>query len=155
MKRAWKLAITIGLGGLLAVAAQLSSAEGADKDIKQLMGNNFGHVQTILVNLIRSDYRTLPHDVGVVAQHAEQLAIAVPASVGTKQELFLSMAYNLRSHANNLKLIVEKLGEHDRGAKPGGNLSIDYLRNSAAAHFGEMVTACVACHNQFRRKMLK
>ena len=155
MKRAWKLAAAIGLGCLLAVAAQLGSAKGADKDIKQLMGKNFGNVQIILVNLIRSDYRTLPHDVGIIAEHAEKLAAAIPASVVGKEEQYLSMAYNLGIHANNLKLIVESLGEHDKGAKPGGKLDIDYLRNSAAAHFGQMVPACVACHNQFRRRMLK
>ena len=155
MKTAWKFAAVIGFAGLLGAALQLNSAVGKDRDIKQLMGNNFGYVQTILVNLIRSDYRNLPHDVGIIAQHAEQLSTDVPASVGGKDDLFLAMAYNLRTHANHLMLIVNKLGEHDKGALPGGDLNIDYLRNSAAAHFGQMVTACVACHNQFRRRMLK
>jgi hypothetical protein len=155
MKTAWKFAAVIGFAGLLGAALQLNSAQGRNMDIKQLMGNNFGYVQTILVNLIRSDYRSLPHDVGIIADHAEQLTTDVPDSVGGKDDLFLSMAYNLRTHANHLKLIVEKLGEHDQGALPGGKLSIDYLRNSAAAHFGQIVTTCVACHNQFRRRMLK
>lgn len=155
MRISWKFAAVIGFAGLLGAALQLNSAQGRNMDIKQLMGNNFGYVQTILVKLIRSDYRDLPHDVGIIAHHAERLTIAVPASVGGKDDLFLSMAYNLRTHANHLMLIVKKLGEHDEGALPGGDLSIDYLRNSAAAHFGQMITACVACHNQFRRRMLK
>lgn len=155
MKRALKIAAVLGIAGLLATAVLHAPARGRDQDIKQLMGNNFGQLQRILVNLIRSDYRTLPHDVEIIATHAGELPDAMPASVGSRGEQFLSMAYSLRTHAKSLKLIVEILGEHDRGAKPGGGLDIDYLRDSAAAHFGQMVTACVACHNQFRRRMLK
>jgi cytochrome c556 len=155
MKRALKIAAVLGFAGVLAAAVLHAPAQGRNQDIKQLMGNNFGQLQSILVNLIRSDYRTLPHDVDIIATHAGKLSKAIPASVGGKDEQFLSMAYSLQTHAKSLKLITEILGEHDRGATPGAGLNIDYLRNSAAAHFGQMVTACVACHNQFRRRMLK
>lgn len=155
MKRALKFTALAGIAAVLAIALQLDMAEGRNKNIKQLMGNNFGYLQSILVNLIRSDYRGVPHDVEIIAKHAGEMAVAMPASMGGKEEKFLSMAYSLKTHANNLKLIVETLVEHDKGSRPGGALNVDYLRNSAAAHFGQMVTACVACHNQFRRRMLK
>ena len=124
------------------------------KDMKVMMDSNFGILTKILVNLIRSDYDSIPADVSIIEKHAMDLPVAIPAAAKSNQSQFLLLAYNLQSHAGNLKSVAKILREHDQKKKIGV-LDIDYLRNTAAAHFGEMVTTCVACHNQFRRTILK
>lgn len=155
MKRVLKSIALAGVAGVLAVTLLYRPADGRNMDIKQLMGDNFGNLQKILVDLIRSDYRTVPHDVDIIAQHAAQLVRVTPKILGGTEEQFLAMAYSLQTHANHLKLIVDTLNDRDSVTAAGGLLNVDYMRNSAAAHFGQMVTACVACHNQFRRRMVR
>ncbi|MEE8396179.1 MAG: hypothetical protein V3S29_09005 [bacterium] len=135
------------------VGFQAREATPADLGIKGLMGENFGRVQQILVDLVRSDYKTVPHDVAIIEQHAAELPTLVPTEAETNRELFLSLAYNLRTQAKNLRTVVETLIQRDgtAGGTAKGQLGIDYLRTTAAAHFGHLVTTCVACHNQFRR----
>ena len=155
MIRYIKLVAVLGILGFAAAGPGIYGAAGGDVNMKKLMGNNFSHLQKILVDLIRSDYATVAHDVQVIGDHAGKLSAAVPPGARKHRELFLSMAFNLKVHADNLRMIAELLKEHDREAAPDKLLKVDYLRNSAAAHFGQMVTTCVACHNQFRRRVLK
>ncbi len=146
------LVLIILLGAVLA-GFQGNPVGAADVDFKKLMGSNFGHIQKILVNLVRSNYATVPHDVAVIEEHAAELPKMIPKNALGRRELFLSLAYNLRIHAKHLRIVVETLRKNNPDA--GGLLGIDYLRNTAAAHFGNIVMTCVACHNQFRRKRVK
>jgi hypothetical protein len=141
--------------GIVLLALTARPALAADKDIKGLMGDNFGRVQKILIELVTGNYKAVPHDVEVIRTHAIDMSKKLPDIAKTNRELFLSMAYNLQVHATNLSEIARTLVKRDRETPAGQLLKIDYLRNSAAAHFGNMVTSCVACHNQFRRRSVK
>jgi len=44
------------------------------------------------------------------------------------------------------------LSAHDQAKEPKAR---DELREAAAAHYGGMVTMCVACHNRFRAQGAK
>lgn len=138
-------AVLLGTGTLF--AANDSQA------IKQLMGDNFQNVHKILNDLVTSNYGTVPHDVGVIRHHAELLAKSPPAAIKTEDDrlVFIGYATNLRSSAAALIAVTEELIRRDKERDSSGELKIDYLRAVAASHFGSMITACVLCHNQFRR----
>ncbi len=155
MRRALRWMTVMGIMLVAVLGLNNGAVEGRDVDIKGLMGENFGQIQKILINLITGNYQNVPHDVDLIKEHAIQLSKNVPASAEPNRELFLAIAFNLRVHAGNLSTIARTLMERDSETANGQLLKIDYLRNSAAAHFGRMVTSCVACHNQFRRGVVK
>jgi cytochrome c556 len=130
-----------GLGGAAAVAAP------KEQSLKGLMGENFAGLQQILVALITSNYAGVAAPVKVIHEHATALTQMVPASAESDRNRFLSYAYELRTHADDLATIAQTLVEHDKGKQ---QLATDSLREAAAAHYGGMVTMCVACHNRFR-----
>lgn len=141
------------IGGILAALWGATSLSGAQEPtVKGLMGENFAAVQTILVALITSNYVALPDQLVRIEEHATQLTTMVPESAQANRDRFLAYAYNLRGHAADLNSIVQALMEHDKGKK---QLAVDSLREAAAAHYGGMVTMCVACHNQFRPKVIE
>ena len=130
-----------GLGGAAALAAP------KEQSLKQLMGENFAGLQQILVSLINSNYAGVAAPVKLIHGHATALTQMVPANAEADRNRFLSYAYELRTHAEDLATIAQALVEHDKGKQ---QLATDSLREAAAAHYGGMVTMCVACHNRFR-----
>jgi cytochrome c556 len=120
---------------------------GAETPIKQLMGENFGGLQTILFGLISANYGAVPAQADIIRDHAEQLSGMIPKSAAEEKTQFLAYANNLSAHASDMKTISIELMKHDseRGAS-----STDYLREALASHYGGMVTMCVACHNRYR-----
>lgn len=145
MKRARIAAAALGLVAGLGGAAALGGAK--EQTLKQLMGENFAGLQQILISLINSNYSGVPAQVKVIHDHASALSQMVPASAQADRDRFLSYAYELRTHAEDLDSIAKVLMEHDKGKE---QLATDSLREAAAAHYGGMVTMCVACHNRFR-----
>ena len=132
---------------IAAVGVGLRTAHAADPKLKALMGENFAGLQRILVALIQSKYADIPDQVKLIHDHATMLTQMVPDSAKTERDQFLAYAYNLRAHADDLSSISKALTEHDAGKQ---QLPTDQLREAAAAHYGGMVTMCVACHNRFR-----
>ena len=130
-----------GLGGAASVAG------AKEQTLKELMGENFAGLQTILVSLITSNYSSVPAQVKLIHDHAIALTKMVPSNAQADRDRFLSYAYNLRSHADDLETISKALIEHDKGKD---QLVTDSLREAAAAHYGGMVMMCVSCHNRFR-----
>ena len=128
-------------------------AEQGSGQIKQLMGDNFAGIQKILVALVTANYKDVPQYAEAIQQHASQLTRMVPASAEKDQQEFLALAYNLEGDSRNLKAVVEQLIAHDEKRSPDAPLGTDYLRDVAAAHFGGMVTMCVACHNRFHPRI--
>jgi hypothetical protein len=122
--------------------------------IKKLMGDNFSGLQTILVSLITSNYAAVPGKANAIHLHAVELAQLAPESPSSDRQAFLSYAYNLDAHALDIKSIVELLIEHDKQSAKG-RLETDHLRGALAAHYGGMVTMCVACHNRFRQTVIQ
>lgn len=139
---------TVALGGSGFAAAKEAS-------LKELMAENFAGLQNILFALISSNYAAVPSQVDVIQDHATHLTHTVPDSAKQNRDQFLAYAYSLKAHASDLKTIAELLIEHDK-AKPSGDvLPMDQLREAAAAHYGGMVTMCVACHNRFRQRVVQ
>lgn len=154
MDRAGTAAVVGSLVVAVVVWGAVSPAGAQDQSqaLKKLMGENFAGLQTILVSLITSSYGAVPEQVKLIEDHAQQLTQMVPESAETERARFLSYAYNLRTHAQDLESIVRALMEHDEGKQ---QLATDALREAAAAHYGGMVTMCVSCHNRFRQNVVR
>jgi cytochrome c556 len=157
--------ITAGLAGCIALAVMggstLALAEQAPIEklaeqapIKKLMGDNFAGLQSILIALITSNYAAVPAQANTIHEHAVELAGMVPEGSDADRQEFLSYAYNLDVHARDIKSIVELLIQHDKD-RGKAELGTDHLRGALAAHYGGMVTMCVACHNRFRPTVIE
>jgi len=143
------------LGGIAAaVLCAAGAAVAKEASLKRLMGDNFIGLQNILVGLITSSYGGIPSQVEIIYDHATELTKSVPDSAKADRDRFLTYAFSLQGHASDLKSIVELLIEHDK-ASGGRDLPTDQLREAAAAHYGGIVTTCVACHNRFRRRIVQ
>ena len=146
MKRARIAAAALGL--FVAGLGGAASVAGAkEHTLKQVMGENFAGLQAILISLITSNYSAVPSQVKLIHDHATALTEMVPANAQADRNRFLSYAYELRTHADDLEKISKALIEHDKGKD---QLATDSLREAAAAHYGGMVTTCIGCHNLFR-----
>ncbi len=125
-----------------------------DTPIKKLMGENFAGLQTILISLITSDYAAVPAQANAIHEHAVELSHMAPEGSSDDRKQFLSYAYNLDAHAQDIASIVKLLIQHDKDREQAG-LATDHLREALAAHYGGMVTMCVACHNRFRQRVVQ
>ena len=148
--------MTVGLAGCIALAVMGSStlALAGQTPIKKLMGDNFAGLQRILISLITANYAAVPEEANAIHEHAAQLAGMAPEGPNADRQAFLSYAYNLEVHARDIKSIVELLIQHDKEREKTA-LETDHLRGALAAHYGGMVTMCVACHNRFRQKVIE
>ena len=149
-----RVRIAAALVGIVAVGLLGASAlaETKEQSLKQLMGQNFAGLQQILVALINSDYAGVAAPVKLIHDHASALTKMVPKGAESDRDRFLSYAFELRTHADDLATISKALVEHDKGKQ---HLATDSLREAAAAHYGGMVTMCVACHNRFRPQAMR
>jgi hypothetical protein len=145
------------IAGIVVAAffAVSGSAFAEEKTVKELMAENFAGMQNILVGLIMSRYETLPANIEIIRDHAEQLPDLLPESAKDNKERFFAYAYDLKTHADYLKEMIELLIERDTERSKTGQLSTDVLRDSAAAHYSGMVQMCVTCHNRFRQHIVK
>jgi hypothetical protein len=144
------------LGGIAAVGLVASgSAVSEETPLKRIMGENFAGLQTILMALITSNYRDVPISVDIIRAHAVELTQKVPDSAKDNRDRFLADAYNLQTHAADLKSILELLIEHDEATVSQQGLDTDQLRESAAAHYGGMVMTCVTCHNRLGQQSVQ
>jgi cytochrome c556 len=152
-----RMEIARAIAGIVAAAliAASGSAFAEEKAVKSLMAENFAGMQNILVGLIMSRYETLPASIEMIREHAEQLPDLLPENAKDNKERFFAYAYDLKTHADYLKEMVELLIERDAERMKAGELSTDVLRDSAAAHYSGMVQACVTCHNRFRQHVVK
>ena len=155
MKRARIAALF--LGGIAATTLGASGLTVANQaTIKEIMGENFAGLQTILISLVTANYKTVPAHADLIREHAVHLTRTVPDNAKGNRDQFLTYAYNLQTHAADVKSIVELLIERDKTTLAGAEkLATDSLREALAAHYGGMVTTCVACHNRFRPRVVK
>jgi cytochrome c556 len=142
----WALAGSLAATGL--VASQFATAEA--RTIKEMMGENFSGLQVILTALITSDYAAVPERAEIIREHAAQLTHNPPATAKDDREQFLAYAYNLQKHAEDMKSISQTLLTQGGQAKAAGDTTTSTLQEALAAHYGGMVTMCVACHNRFQ-----
>lgn len=136
------------------IAGMAQAADESSTDLKKVMGDNFLRVALMLHDLIAARYETIPHDAELIVDHAKLLIASPPRDLKTPEErsMFLIYATSLKSAASNLLMVSKELADRDKQQGTPGNLSVDYLRVAAAQHYGIMVTNCVLCHNQFRRR---
>jgi cytochrome c556 len=155
--------IAVGLAGCVALAVMGVSTFALAEDtpalakgtpIKELMGQNFAGLQTILISLIRSDYAAVPAHANAIHEHALELSHMAPEGTSANRKQFLSYAYNLDAHARDIASISKLLIQHDKD-RENDSLGTDHLRGALAAHYGGMVTMCVACHNRFRQQVVQ
>ena len=146
-------ALALILAGVLTGMAQRANSAS----LKELMGDNFQNVQVMLFNLVRSKYEVMPAQIATIRDHAIELGKKMPETIKTdfERKTFISYATQLENNANNMLTVMHELIKHDKSPNEPGKLNIDYLRVVAARQFGEMVTSCVLCHNQFRRYPVK
>jgi hypothetical protein len=148
--------IVVLAGSLVAVGIGAAGFAADDRaTIKNMMGENFAVMQSILVALITSKYDAVPENIDIIHQHAVDLQAMAPKSPEADHKQFMVYAYNMQGHATDVKSIVELLIEHDKSKKSGEALNNDHLREALAAHYGGMVTMCVACHNHFRPQVVE
>ena len=140
---------------IIAMTVAAAPVAGEQSNLKNLMGDNFAGLHTILVSLITSNYANVPDQAEIIRDHASELTSMVPENARVNRDQFLAYAYSLKSHAKDLKSIAELLIEHDRQKASGGEIATDQLREALAAHYGGMVTTCVACHNRYRARVVE
>ena len=154
MKRA-RIA-TLFLGGIAAATLGASGLTVAKQaTIKEIMGENFAGLQTILIALVTANYETVPAHANLIREHAVHLTRTVPDNAKGNRDQFLTYAYNLQTHATDVMSIVEVLIKRDKARAGADELVTDQLRVALAAHYGGMVTMCVACHNRFRPRVVE
>ncbi len=152
--------VFVSLAAAIFIFAVTLSAWGgkkAEMPLKAMMGDNFQKVQVILMDLMTSNYAAIPGEIAYIREHAIHLSRhGLHGKAGKDNpRLFTNYAYSLERQAGNLATVLVELIRHDETQSTPGVLNIDYLRVVAARHFGEMITTCVLCHNQFRRKVVK
>jgi len=126
--------------------AQAEEASGIKKTMKvnyEKMGEMLGNI------LLDKNWDQTIKDAEVLTEHAQEIK-ALDSSQYTKgmpnSEYFQSYALHLESSAHNLKVVAEDIKKEQAS---GGERS-RYLRPNAAVFFGQTVSMCVNCHDQFR-----
>ena len=157
MKTSFKIARVLAVGGMLATSVVLSSSSASGQDVKRIMGENFASAQKILVNLVTSNYATIPADVGIIRDHVSKLLQSPPSVVKNQEDKVMFNVYGnaVKNAATNLADVSTEIIRRDNEQKGQGELKVDYMRVAAAEYYGIMVSGCVQCHNQFRRHSVK
>ena len=159
-KPVWAILVILSIAVTVFISGFSLAAWGGKKGdlpMKSMMGDNFQKVQVILMDLVTSNYIGLSGEIESIREHAIELSKkGLKSKIGkSNPRLFTNYAYTLERQAGNMATVLTELIRHDQIQSTPGELNIDYLRVVAARHFGEMVTTCVLCHNQFRRKVVK
>jgi hypothetical protein len=131
-------------------------AADEESEVKRMMHENFRVVDAVLVGLVTAHYDGMPEKIELIRDHAQHLSQNVPEKIDADaRRTFVTYAANLEYKSANLITVLKELIARDKQRPDPGVLSIDYMRAVAASHFGDIVTTCVLCHNQFRRAVLK
>jgi cytochrome c556 len=139
---------------LFVVAVMGSAFARAEEagDIKQEMKVNYEKMGEMLGHiLLDEDWDQTIKDAELLTKHAQAIK-SLDSSRYTKDmpksDYFQSYALHLESSSHNLKVVAEEI-ERERAA---GAERSRYLRPNAAVFFGQIVSMCANCHNQFREK---
>jgi cytochrome c556 len=140
---------------VLLVVAVVGSAIARDNetdDIKEKMKINYEKMGEMLDNILLDDnWDVIAEDAGVLKQHAQVIKAIDPNRYTKgmpKSEYFQAYALHLESSSQNLKVVAEQI-ERERAS---GAEKSRHLRPNGAVFFGQAVSMCTNCHNQFRGK---
>jgi hypothetical protein len=143
MKAMTVLFVVVVMGSAFAGAEEADDLKATMKMNYEKMGEMLGHI------LLDEDWDQTIKDAELLTKHAQAIK-ALDSSRYTKDmpksEYFESYALHLESSAHNLKVVAEEI-ERERAA---GAERSRYLRPNAAVFFGQTVSMCANCHNQFR-----
>jgi hypothetical protein len=139
---------------LFVVAVMGSAFARAEEagDIKQEMKVNYEKMGEMLGHiLLDEDWDQTIKDAELLTKHAQAIKSLEPSRYTKdmpESDYFQSYALHLESSSHNLKVVAEEI-ERERAA---GAERSRYLRPNAAVFFGQIVSMCANCHNQFREK---
>jgi hypothetical protein len=139
------LVVVAVIGSAFALAEEASETKKTMKMNYEKMDDMLGHI------LLDKDWDETVKDAELLAQHAEEIKNIDPSRYTKgmpKGDYFQSYAMHLESSAQNLKVVA---GEIETEQATGAERS-RYLRPNAAVFFGQIVSMCVNCHNQFRER---
>jgi hypothetical protein len=109
------------------------------------MAQNLKAMNSIMLHfLVDENYQVIATNSQEIIQHANDIMGKSPTKEG--QKVFESYALQLEANASILKVLAEKI------QKGAGEKQIDTstLKKTAALTYGQIVTSCVSCHQQFR-----
>jgi len=133
------------MGSAFAQAEEATSVKEKMKVNYEKMGEMLGNI------LLDKNWDQTIKDAEVLTQHAQEIK-ALDSSRYAKgmpnSEYFQSYALHLESSAHNLKVVAEDIEKE----QASGAERSRYLRPNAAVFFGQTVSMCVNCHDQFRGK---
>ncbi len=154
MKRGSRYFLLLLASVAMLFALPAGAADPAKKPIKNIMAENLGFMQEILIDLMTAQYAKLLPAADLVRDHAVRISENRPKEITGQVDIdrFNAYAFTLRNSTEHLILVTKELIRHDKEPQTPGLLNIDYLRVVVAGHYSNMVTTCVNCHNQFRRK---
>jgi cytochrome c556 len=133
------------IGSAFAQAQEAGDIKEKMKINYEKMGEMLGHI------LLDEDWDQTIKDAELLTNHAQAIKTLDPSRYTKdmpKSDYFQSYALHLESSSHNLKIVAEEI-ERERAA---GAERSRYLRPNAAVFFGQIVSMCVNCHDQFREK---
>jgi len=139
------LLVVAVMGSAFAQAQEAGDIKEKMKISYEKMGEMLGHI------LLDENWDQTIKDAELLTKHAQAIK-SLDSSQYTKEmpksDYFHSYALHLESSSHNLKVVAEEI-ERERAA---GTEKSRYLRPNAAVFFGQIVSMCANCHNQFREK---
>lgn len=144
---------------LWAWSAEEVKAEASQTEVKYLMDINADKVLGILIDLMFDEnYQQTVKDTAIVMEHAKILKTLNPGQDLNSRKIFRANAAQLELQATNIhnyaiQLQKGKLAEQDNDKTNALGSDLGALRIAAVSQYGQMLTTCVTCHNQFRHKL--
>lgn len=133
---------------LLCLAARPAPAQ--DEGLQPLMGENYQAVLRMMMNLVQGNFEPIAADAERLRAHARALARQAAERPADGRDDFRGYALALGSQAENLQVVARHLLEQREDPAYRGGFQPEYLQETAAEHFGDLVTTCVGCHTRFR-----
>jgi hypothetical protein len=137
---------------LLVIAVVGIAFAGDQQVLKDSMKVNNEKMGEMLENILLDEsWGETAKDAAILEQHAEVIKALDPSEYTKgmpKAEYFHGYALHLQSSSHNLKVAAEEI---EKEVASGADRSA-HLRPNAAVFFGQAVSMCTNCHNQFRGK---
>ena len=113
------------------------------------MGFNLKAINSIMQHLLVDDqYAPIVSDCEEISNHAKLIAEKSPVDDPVMVAQFRAFALQLDANAQILKVLSSKI----QLGLESENTNTIALKKSAALTYGQIVTSCVSCHQEFRKK---
>jgi len=137
-----KLMMAIGIIGILTGVGFSQEPTSIAPD----MVVNLNAVNAIMAHLIVDEnYQPVVNDCAQISAHAKDIFEKSPSKDPASIKRFQSYALQLEANADILKVLAEKIQKSNEEKLDTGT-----LKKTAALTFGQIVTSCVSCHQEYR-----